>query len=113
MLCSDLPLNNVMHHPPWLDLNISTHAFPLPFFFFFFSLSGLTRGEAFLHSSPPTPSHLQGPHQTRWQPQPAWRWGSFSSSNQMQRVLGASRSSSSAAVAASFITGTIKKDLIE
>lgn len=36
------------------------------------------------------PSHLQGPHQTRWQPQPAWRWGSFSSSNRTQRVPGAS-----------------------
>lgn len=88
MRYSDLPLNNVMHHPPWLDLNVSSHAFPLSFFF---SSCPALRVESIPLFISTAPLHLQGSHQTRWQPQPAWRWGVFSSSNWMQRVAGASR----------------------
>lgn len=75
--------------PPRLDLNVSSHAFPLTFFFPVLVCPYEWRGILPFIST--APLHLQGPHQTRWQPQPAWRWGSFSSSNRMQRVPGASR----------------------
>lgn len=74
-------------------------------------LFSAVRRKAFTHSSPPL--QLRGVHQTRWQPSPAQRRGSFCSFNSIQHVVVPLRPSSSPIMAVSFIMRPIKKDLIE
>lgn len=77
-------LSLAMHHPPVLlrCILLSLSCFCSPFLF------SAVRWKVFTNSSPPL--QLRGVHQTRWQPSPAQRRGSFCGFNSIQHVVGPS-----------------------